>query len=114
MNTRYPYYVRKTSRSSPPHTDETKLKISHANSRGNYETPYGYYTSCHAASAGCDGMLAAPTIIRFCRGSDAVITKASFARNKFLQTFGPWIIGKTYRQIGFGFTPKPRPAEPDS
>ena len=96
-------YYRKTDRIRPA---EHCRKISEANSSGIYETPWGYFSSPYKAVAALDLNISPTAIFTMCRNADRAITRQAYRRNVFLHTMGPWVIGRTYRQIGFCFEPK--------
>lgn len=70
--------------------------------KGIYITPLGEFESSHIASNIIS--LNPQTVNRYCRKDNTMrITKGAYSKSKFLKQFDESIIGKTYKDIGFGF-----------
>lgn len=98
---RNPFY--NTKRSS--HSDKMKLLKgkNYPKFRGYFITPTGKFDSC--ADARENLSLSATSIYNYCIVlNDNKITKLSYKKSKYLRrNYDESIIGKTYKEIGFGF-----------
>lgn len=94
------------------HTPETivKLKARPAERNGGFigyfHVPAGTYPSAYQAEEAMGGVLNFTTIRRWCRNPDKPFTIHSYKRSAYLKSFGPSVIGRTPRDLGFSFTPK--------
>lgn len=96
-----------------PRSAETRKKTSESNSgeknykfTGYYVTPWGKFAATTKAEAACGKRMSQTTIYGHCLNPDKAISKVAFAKVKYLnQHFDRSIIGKTWRDIGFGFEP---------
>lgn len=89
-----------------------KLKVRPAESSGSfkgyYQTPAGSFASSYEAADAMGGVLNFTTIRRWCQNPEKAITKQSFRKSSYLQTFGEGVIGKRPTDLGFGFCPAQR------
>lgn len=73
---------------------------------GVFKTPFGDFRSSCSAVANSNGAISQSGIWRACRYSDTVITRHIYAKTRYLnQNFDDTIIGLTWADMGFGFTP---------
>lgn len=88
-----------------PASEATRAKMREAQRIGTYETPWGFHATIKEALAYVDAPLTAKTLRKMCRDSQRVITERAYNGSPFLKTLGPWVIGKSYADVGFGFAP---------
>ena len=104
-----------TSASNRIVTDKTRVIMSkgarrgkeHHNYSGCYKTPIGYFYSMVDTMKKLN--TSKKTIMKWCRTeNDKVISNIIFSLSKFLQSIGTReeIVGKTFKELGFGFKPK--------
>lgn len=74
---------------------------------GYYHTPSGTFPSSHEAADAMGGVMNYTTIKRWCRNPDKPFSVLALRKTAYLQSLPGDIIGKTPRQIGFSFTPRP-------
>lgn len=98
---------RRVAATGKRHTQKTKDRLSAAR-RGNnnpnfigwYVTPFGMFASSHGIPN-----VSNTTLQKWCMHSDRVISNQAYSHSKLLQTFGPTIVGKKFKDIGFAFLP---------
>jgi group I intron endonuclease len=79
------------------------------NFKGTYQTPFGEFTSTIAAANAANGLISQPSIWNACKNPSTVINRTSRSQCLYLQQFEEaGIVGKTWGEIGFSFTPKPQ------
>ncbi|MCK3776196.1 NUMOD3 domain-containing DNA-binding protein [Ensifer sesbaniae] len=95
-----------------PLSVEHRMHISEANMgeknykfAGYYIVPFGRFATIDQAKDACNGLLSNSSISKFCRSSDKLISKASYTKSVYLQTLGPFVIGRTFADVGFSFDP---------
>ena len=71
--------------------------------KGYYHTPWGTFPAANQAKA-AHSYMSVVTITRWCEYPDNDIVR--LGASKYLQEIGLSAIGKTYRELGFSFTPK--------
>lgn len=71
--------------------------------KGYYHTPWGTFPTANQAKV-AHSYMSVVTITRWCEYPDNDIIR--LGSSKYLQEIGPSVIGKTYRELGFSFTPK--------
>jgi hypothetical protein len=73
--------------------------------KGYYVTPFGKFTSSIDQQIK-ENTIGCKAFRRWCKYNDTIISKESYNQSKYLQeNFDESIIGKTYKDIGFGFDP---------
>jgi group I intron endonuclease len=73
---------------------------------GFYHVPWGRYATSRQAAHESKGLISHLTVQKNCRNPDKIISKQAFGASAYLQSFGPSVIGKSWRELGFWFEPK--------
>lgn len=79
-------------------------RISETKSKGTYHTPFGDFPSAKVAAEHADGMHKS-TITKVCKNG-GIITQKTYDLTKWLKAIGPEVIGKSWLDLGFSYTPK--------
>lgn len=88
----------------PEHSERMKLKTGelYPKFKGWFITPHGKFSSFCEASEKTGIKIS--SIYNYCiHNNDKVITKLSISKSKFLSNLDVCPLGKTYRELGFGF-----------
>lgn len=72
---------------------------------GFYTVPWGCFPSSSQAENESNGLMSSSAVHTHCMNSDRVISRLSYVQSPFLKSVGESVIGKTWRDLGFGFEP---------
>ena len=94
------------------HSEESKRKMSeatkgilHPRFKGYYITPWGKFDSLDNAKQPKIGRM---TVKRWCKNPNKVISNVSYSLSKYLQSLPENPVGKTFSDLGFGFSEEER------
>lgn len=90
--------VKKTDEHAKHIADAIKGEKHHS-FNGYYHTPFGKLS----ASTQIEDKVPNQLVRRWCTNADKCVTIYSYTQNKFLQSLGDNVIGKTFREIGFWY-----------
>lgn len=71
--------------------------------KGWYITPFGTFIGSSQQD-----ILPANTLIRWCCNCDKIICRLAFSHSDYLKGMGEYVIGKTFKEIGFNFVSSPK------